>query len=65
MSTKVTIDTDECIGCQTCVELCPEVFSFNNETDKAEILDEITGNEECIEEAAEACPASCIIVEKG
>ena len=29
MSKKVIIETDECIGCQTCVELCPEVFEFD------------------------------------
>lgn len=45
MSKKVTIDTDECIGCQTCVELCPEVFGFDNETEKAVVLSEVTGNE--------------------
>jgi ferredoxin len=64
MSKKVTIDTDECIGCQTCVELCPEVFGFDNETEKAVVLSEVTGNEGCIDEAADACPASCITVEK-
>ncbi len=64
MTTKVTIDSDECIGCQTCVELCPEVFSFNSETDKAEVRSETTGEEKCIDEAADSCPASCIIVAK-
>jgi ferredoxin len=29
MSKKVIIETDECIGCETCVELCPEVFEFD------------------------------------
>ncbi len=40
MPNKVTIDTDECIGCQTCVELCPDVFSFDTETEKAEVRSE-------------------------
>ncbi len=64
MSMKVTIDTDECIGCQTCTELCPEAFSFDNDTEKAEVRPDMTGNEDCIEEAADACPVSCIHVEK-
>ena len=64
MSMKVTIDTDECIGCQTCVELCPEAFSFDNDTEKAEVRPDMTGNEDCIEEAADSCPVSCIYVEK-
>jgi len=31
VSKKVIIETDECIGCETCVELCPEVFEFDEE----------------------------------
>lgn len=23
---KVVIDTEECVGCESCVEICPEVF---------------------------------------
>ena len=64
MSKKVTIDTEECIGCQTCVELCPDVFSFDNDTEKAAVRDEATGGEGCVEDAADSCPVSCIIVEK-
>lgn len=63
MSKKVTIDTEECIGCQTCVELCPDVFSFDNDTEKAVVRDEATGSEGCVEEAADSCPVNCIIVE--
>ena len=29
MAKRVVIDSDECTGCETCVELCPEVFAFN------------------------------------
>ena len=43
MPLKVTIDTDECIGCQSCVELCPEAFSFDNDTEKAEVRPDMTG----------------------
>ena len=31
MSEKVKIDQDECIGCEACVELCPSVFSFDDD----------------------------------
>ena len=31
----VRIDEDECIGCGTCVELCPEIFAFNDDTNRA------------------------------
>jgi ferredoxin len=60
MSIQVTIDADECIGCQTCVEICPEVFDFDQETEKAQVRDRTTGNEGCIQEAVDSCPTSCI-----
>ncbi len=28
---KVEIDADECVGCETCVELCPDIFAFNDD----------------------------------
>ncbi len=63
MAKKVTIDEEECIGCQTCVELCPKVFSFNDATEKAEVRATMTGTEGCIDEAVDSCPVSCITVE--
>ncbi len=64
MATKVRIDDDECIGCESCVELCPDVFRFNGDTDKAEVIDEDMGGEECVEEAVASCPAECIHVDE-
>ncbi|WP_457577191.1 ferredoxin [Desulfomarina sp.] len=64
MSKKVHIDEDECIGCESCVEICPDVFRFNDDTDKAEVIDEDSGGEECVEEAAASCPAECIHIEE-
>ncbi|MFO7802586.1 MAG: ferredoxin [Desulfovermiculus sp.] len=29
MSKKVVLDQEECIGCESCVEICPEVFAFS------------------------------------
>ena len=60
MDRLVYIDTDECIGCESCCELCPEVFEFNPEEEKAEVLMPEGGSEECIEEAMDACPVECI-----
>jgi ferredoxin len=64
MSKKVIIDTDECIGCESCVELCPEVFEFDEETEKAKVIREEGGPEDCIEEAIETCPVECIFWEE-
>ncbi len=60
MSKKIYIDEDECIGCGSCEEVCPEVFKLNEETDKAEIIKPEGGPEELIEEAIETCPVDCI-----
>jgi len=60
MSKKVTIDTDECIGCQACVELCPDVFGFNEDAEKAKVILDEGGSEDCIQEAIDNCPVECI-----
>ena len=64
MAKKVSIDEDECIGCESCVEICPDVFSFNDDTDKAEVIDENMAEEDCVDEAVASCPAECIFVDE-
>ena len=34
---KAYVDQDECIGCESCVEICPEAFHMTDEA-KAEVL---------------------------
>ena len=60
MGTKVMIDTDECVGCESCVEICPEVFEFDEAIAKAVVILPEGGPKDCIEEAMEACPVECI-----
>jgi ferredoxin len=57
---KVFINEEECIGCGSCVELCPEIFRMNEDKEKAEVTQPDGGSEECIEEAMDTCPVSCI-----
>jgi ferredoxin len=56
----VTIDQDECSGCETCVELCPDVFEFDEDTQKAFVKEDYEDGEDCIQEAIESCPVECI-----
>jgi len=60
MERRVVIETEDCIGCESCVELCSDVFAFNEAEEKAEVILPAGGPEDCIEEAIETCPADCI-----
>ena len=60
MAKRVFLDTDECIGCESCVELCPDVFEFDVDSEKALVITPEGGPEDCIEEAIETCPVECI-----
>ncbi len=64
MSKTLKIDSDECIGCESCVEICPEVFEFDEETEKAKVIMPTGGPEDLIEEAIEVCPVECIYWEE-
>jgi ferredoxin len=64
MAKQLVIEIDECMGCESCVEVCPDVFYFDETTEKAYVKEGITGNEECIQEAIETCPEECIYWEE-
>ncbi len=57
---KVIIVTEECIGCESCVEICPEVFAFDENEEKAYVILEEGGPEDLIQEAIDSCPVECI-----
>ena len=61
---QVIIDQDECIGCGTCVELCPEVFALNEDENKAYVTTPEGGDQACIEDAIASCPVACITNEE-
>ena len=60
MAKRVYIEFIECVGCEACVELCPDVFRMNEDGDRAEVIMPEGGPEECIEKAINICPADCI-----
>ena len=54
---KVKVN-DDCISCGACESICDAVFTVE---DKAVVKeDAVTANEDCVKEAAEACPVSAI-----
>ncbi len=60
MSKPVYIDEEECIGCGSCVEICPEVFQMKEDDEKAEVVKSEGGPADLIQEAIDTCPVSCI-----
>ena len=60
MGRKVWIDEEECIGCGSCRDICPEVFQMNEATEKSEVIKPEDGPIDLIEEAMGECPMSCI-----
>jgi len=76
MSSKVTIEREECIRCGTCWTTCPEVFEENEEDSFSQIVEayRILGNiaegqipetlGDCAQDAADGCPVEIIHVEE-
>lgn len=58
------IDLSACTDCESCLEICPAVFSRNPETGLIEVIDLSDYPEEEILEAIAVCPADCITREE-
>ena len=61
---KLSVDSEKCIGCGRCEEICPSVFHIDEELALSKIIDddgcEYVG---CCEAAAENCPVEAIYYE--
>jgi len=54
------IEGEDCVGCGSCLEICPEVFTLNEALGKALVINPQGCPESRIEEAIEICPVNCI-----
>lgn len=59
---KIIIDSYQCSGCGTCVEMCPDVFQMDSMTEKAELLTASPVITDAVHQAAAFCPEKCIKV---
>lgn len=63
MPYKITQDHEKCIGCGTCVALCPENWEMQDDgkaRPKKTTVEEIG----CNQQAADSCPVACIHIKK-
>ena len=60
---KVRIDKETCVGDETCVEICPEVFEMEGDVAVAKMENIPQNLEEKVKEAATSCPVEAIIIE--
>jgi ferredoxin len=58
---KIKVNKKKCIGCGTCVGLCPEVFEFGPDG-KAQIKAgaDLEKNKKAVAEAVDFCPAQAV-----
>jgi ferredoxin len=54
---------DTCVGCRSCVEICPEVFELEGELATIQKGADLSLDKKIIE-AAEACPVEAIHCEQ-
>ncbi|MCC8193331.1 MAG: ferredoxin [Deltaproteobacteria bacterium] len=54
--------TEDCIGCESCVEICPAVFEMNDTTGHATVKDP-SSTAPCADEAIDICPVQAIVRE--
>jgi len=67
---KIILEKEKCIGCGSCVALCPKFFELKedgkahlkgSQADKKSESDELEIKEaDCSKEAVEVCPVQCI-----
>jgi ferredoxin len=59
---KVRI-TEDCIACGLCVDICPDVFEMGEQFAQVKNGSDPDKHKEMVNQAAEECPVSAIIVE--
>lgn len=57
---EIIIDTYQCSGCETCVEMCPDIFRIDEATERAALITSSPVITEAVHQVAAFCPEKCI-----
>lgn len=61
---KAFVDKDTCIGCEVCTQICPEVFSMDDDGKSVAITSDIPKDVEgSAVEARDTCPVDAISID--
>lgn len=62
---KAIVNQDECISCGMCIDICPDVFSYNLDNKSVAIdSDILEENIPSVMESRDACPVNAISIEE-
>ena len=61
---KIVLDQNKCIGCNTCPLLAPEVFEMDTTIYKAKIKAQPEKITENVQNAVNSCPVAAISIEE-
>ncbi|MDP2926963.1 MAG: ferredoxin [bacterium] len=60
---KIRLDREKCIGCGSCVAICPKYFEMDP-NGRAKLIKKLTiSSIECIQNAVDCCPSQAIRIE--
>ena len=62
--TKINLDQNKCIGCNTCVLMDPETFEMDTNIYKAKVKKQPETITDAVKSAIEACPVGAITIEQ-
>ena len=62
---KAYVNKDTCIGCELCTQICPDVFSMDDDGKSVAIDDDVPANlQDDAVEARDSCPVSAIDIKE-
>ena len=60
---EVRVDADICVGCETCVDICPEIFEMSDNIAITKMNSVPADFQDSCREATDACPVEAIFID--